>query len=111
MDIILQFFWINLILFLHFNTDVIYQYLKITKLDLFKIKEFENYKLENPKADYYSYLRIKHKNFFVNLFTCKPCFLFWICLLICIIYSSLILFPVIYLTSYIIYKTLDKHVY
>lgn len=111
LDIFNQIIWNNLILFLYFNTDSVYNYAKLINIKFFKIKEFEEYKLNYPKADYFSYLRIKHSNFLSKLITCKPCFLFWINLLICIFFGNLIYFAIVYLSSYISYKLLNKYVY
>jgi len=104
-----QIIWINFLLFIWFDTDAPLSYAKLFNVKRFKIKEFENFKESNPKADYFSYLRIHHKNFFTNLFTCKPCFLFWICVLFT--FSNFINLALLYLLSYVLYKILSRYVY
>lgn len=111
LDLFNQIIWINLILFLYFNTDMVYNYLKLLNLKIFKINEFDNYKIDCPKADYFSYLRINHSSFIIRLITCKPCFLFWLCLLTCLLFGNIVSFAFLYLTSYISYKLLNKYVY
>ena len=111
MSLINQIFWINLILFLWFNTDAFISYCIILRIKLFKLKDFEQYKKENPIADYLNFLRIKHPGFIVNLVTCKPCFCFWIVLIDIIFFGSLVNLATTFIISYIIYKILNKYVY
>lgn len=113
MSLILQIFWTNFILFIWFETDAFVEYLKFLKLSkFFKIDSFETYKKEsNPRITYHSYLRQKHPSFITKLVTCVPCLSFWVVLMINLIFSSLYLYPIVYLISYIIYKTLKKYIY
>ena len=112
MSFVSQIFWINLILFLWFNTDAFISYCKLFRLNkLFKLNDFDDYKVNNPKADYLNFPRIKHTSFIVELFTCKPCFCFWVVLIDILLFSSLINLATIYLLSYISYKILNKYVY
>lgn len=111
-NFILSIFWINLFLFIWFKTDAFISYCKLFRLSrVFKIDDFENYKMLNPVADYLSFIRINYKNFFIKIITCVPCFLFWICVFILIIYKLIVLFPIVYLLSYSIYQLLNKYVY
>ena len=113
MIFIIQILWINFILFILFETDCFIQYSKLFRLGkLFKINEFLEYKEDkNPKMNYLSYIRQKHNNFFTKLITCVPCYNFWIVLLVVILFNSIYLYPLIYLTSYSLYKILKKYVY
>lgn len=113
MIILLQLFWINFILFIWFETDAFVEYSKAIGLSkFFKIDEFENYRKEsNPKITYHSYIRQKHSSFITRLVTCSPCFNFWIVLITSLIYGTLPLYPLVYLTSYVMYKILKKFVY
>ena len=113
MIFIIQILWINFILFIWFETDGFIQYSKLFRLGkLFKINEFLEYKEDkNPKMNYLSYIRQKHNNFFTKLITCVPCYNFWIVLLVVILINSIYLYPLIYLTSYSLYKILKKYVY
>ncbi len=108
---IVQIFWVVLILFIWFSTDAFIQYSKVLKLSkYFRIEEWESYRISNPKIGYLDYLVLKHKSFFTKLISCKPCFNFWITLTICLIFGTLVYYPVIYISSYIIYKLIDKYV-
>ncbi len=108
---IIEIFWVVFLLFIWFNTDAFIQYSKFFKLDkLFKIKDWEDYRLESPRITYLEYLTLKNRGFFTKLISCKPCLTFWITFIICIIFRSLMLFPIIYMLSYIIYKIIDKYV-
>ena len=113
MIFIIQILWINFILFIWFETDGFIQYSKLFRLGkLFKINEFLEYKEDkNPKMNYLSYIRQKHNNFFTKLITCVPCYNFWIVLLVVILFNSIYLYPLIYLTSCSLYKILKKYVY
>lgn len=112
MTSISQIFWINLIMFIWFNTDAFISYSSVIPFKkFFKIKGFLEYSKINPKADYTSWLRINEPGFIYQLITCKPCFGFWITLIVCLIYSNLVIFPILYLTSYVIYKISNKYVY
>ena len=111
MDIILQIFWVNILLFIWFETDAFIEYIKILKLDIFKVKQFEEYKLINPKISYHSYIRQKHASFFTRLLTCVPCMCFWIVVVICLMFNSFYFYPIIYISSYVLYKLLRKYVY
>lgn len=108
---VLEIFWIVFILFIWFNTDAFIQYSKVFKLSrLFKINDWEDYRVSNPKISYLEYLNLGHKNFFTKLVSCKPCFNFWITFIFCIIFGTIVLYPIIYMLSYIIYKLIDKYV-
>jgi len=113
MEFILQIFWTNFILFLWFETDGFIEYCKIFRISsLFKIDKYEQYKKEsNPGISYHSYLRQKHNSFLSRLFTCAPCLNFWIVLFVTLFFNSLMLYPIIYITSYVIYKLLKSKIY
>ena len=109
MIILNQIFYIIFILFIWFNTDAFISYSKLFGLSkLFKIDKWEEYRMINPKIDYFNYLRIKKLNFFIRLITCKPCLNFWLVLISCIIISDLIYLPMIYIISYSIYNLLCR---
>ena len=109
---IFQIFWINFLLFIWFDTDAFVEYFRLLKLNkLFKIDKFDEYKMQNPKISYLSFIRQKYSNFYTRLITCPPCINFWIVLLFCIIYNNIIFFPIIYVASYVIYMILKKNVY
>lgn len=109
---VLQIFWIVFLLFIWFNTDAFIQYSKLFKLEnIFKIKEWNNYRIENnPRLTYLEYLNLKHYSFLTKLISCRPCLTFWLTLLTCLVFKDLVLFPIIYMLSYIIYKIIDRYV-
>ena len=108
---LIQIFWVVFILFIWFNTDAFIQYGKLLKLDkIAKIDLWESYRLTNPIITYLEYLSIKHRGFITKLITCKTCLNFWITLIICLLFDSLVQLPVIYMLSYIIHKLITKYV-
>jgi hypothetical protein len=109
---ILAIFWTIFILFIWFNTDAFIQYSKLFGLKKkFKISDWESYRLtSSSRVSYQEYLILKHRNFFTKLISCKPCLNFWITFIICLAFSSLYWFPIIYMVSYITYKIIDKYV-
>ncbi len=113
MEFILQIFWVNFILFIWFETDGFIEYCKLFRIHkIFKIDRFETYKKEsNPNITYLSYIRQKHQSFISRLVSCVPCLNFWIVLFVCYIFSSLLLYPLVYLISYVVYKILKKYIY
>jgi hypothetical protein len=100
---IFQIFWINFLLFIWFDTDAFIEYFRLLRLSkLFKIDKFDEYKTQNPKITYLSFIRQKYSNFYTRLITCPPCINFWIVLLFCIILNYwfiiiLFIFCIIYL--------------
>jgi hypothetical protein len=112
-DIVLEILWINFILFIWFETDAFIEYIKLLKMGrYFYINEFLEYKKNsNPKSNYLSFIRQKKTNFITKLISCIPCSLFWLSLIFCIIFNNIVLYPIIYMLSYISYKILKKYVY
>ena len=103
--------WIILCMFMWFNTDFFISYSKMFGLqNRFKITDWEKYRQSNPKIKYLEYLRLKHTNFFTKLISCKPCLNFWFCLFFCLSFETIFLFPLYYLTSYIIYNLINKFI-
>jgi hypothetical protein len=113
MDFILQIFWVNFILFLWFETDGFIEYAKLFRLSkIFKIDKFEQYKKEsNPSIKYLDYIRQKHNSFLSRLVSCTPCLNFWVVLIITFIFNSLLIYPIVYVMSYSIYRLLKKLIY
>jgi hypothetical protein len=95
-----------LILIIWFNTEVLIEYLKLLKLNIFYIEEYEKAKLNDFSLTYHKYLIIYHNNFFTRLITCPICFNFWMSIILSL--SCLSLFPQIFIVSLAIYYTLNK---
>ncbi len=110
---IFQISYIVFILFIWFNTKSFIEYSILFGLEKrFKIDLFISYKDVNPLITYNEYLLLKHNSFFTRLITCKPCFCFWITIIIMLMSNTtIILLPIIYLSAYIIYKILDRYVF
>jgi hypothetical protein len=109
---VFQIFWIVLIVFIWFNTTALVDYSKLLKLDgVLKIKDWNVYRLTS-NISYLDYLSLKHKGFITKLLSCKPCFMFWIALIISFIFRTPIeQFGMIYILSYSLYKLFDKYVW
>lgn len=106
----LEISWIILCMFMWFNTDFFISYAKLFKLEKkFYIIGWQNHRQTNARIKYLEFLRLKHPNFFTKLISCKPCLNFWICLLICTLFSTLYLYPFYYMTSYVIYTIINKY--
>ncbi len=107
---IFMIFWVVMLMFLWFNTDAFQHYFKW--VPFLKIKEYENYtKISNGRIKYPDFLFLQKNNFLTKLISCKPCFCFWISAFFCFLFSiEIIEFPFFYMSSYIIYKILDKYV-
>jgi len=103
---IISIFCVVFFLFIWFDTNAFIDYSRLFKLNkIFLIDMWEDYRLRNPKMDYLNYLSIKHRNFLIKLITCKPCLTFWLTIIfIFILNLKIILFPIIYMVSYLIYN-------
>jgi hypothetical protein len=111
-DLLNSIFLSLFILFIWFKTDAFEKYCKLFRITrLTKIDNFNEYKKINPVAEYLNFLRINYKNFVISLLTCVPCFNFWIVLSVTIIYKTILFYPVVYLSTYILYKILNKYVF
>lgn len=104
-------FWCVFLLFIWFKTDAFIQYSELFRLSSkFRITEWQDYRILNPKITYLEYISIKNRNFLTKLISCVPCFLFWTTVLISLLMNTLLYFPITYILSYVIYKLIDKYV-
>jgi len=107
----LSIFWCIFLLFIWFKTDAFIQYSELFGLsNKFKISEWLDYRILNPKISYLEYISIKNRNFLTKLISCVPCFLFWIVILVSLLMNTLFYFPITYIISYVVYKLIDKYV-
>ena len=105
---IIQIFFVVFFMHIWFDTDAFVEYSKLFGLSkYFKINLWEKYQEINPRLDYLGYIRLKHSSFFTRLISCKFCLCVWICLISCF-FTNFLLFPIIYVMSYIIYSLLCK---
>jgi hypothetical protein len=105
----LQVFYVVFLMFIWFKTDAFIDYSKLFKLSkLFKIEDWNEYRIINPKIEYLDYLKIKKKSFFTKLIGCEYCLLFWVVLFSCIFNNNINYLPFIYVVSILIYRLLCK---
>lgn len=70
---------LSLILFFSFETNFIYEYSKLLKIKLPKIKEYENIIKSGGQSNYLKFLRgVYQDNFFIQGLTCSICLSFWL---------------------------------
>jgi len=84
MSLDIYFIFINVfLLIVWFKTEAFIEYNNLIKVfnSLFKIKEFNSFKIENPDIDYNTFLLIRYNSFFTRLITCPICLNTWFCIL------------------------------
>lgn len=97
-----------------YETNVIFEYFKYSKLlsKVFKLNDYIKYKeLTNSGHLYFQYLGMIYNNFFIKLVTCPLCLGFWVNLTISYTISSLTSFFALYCLSvmfYGVYKLIWK---
>jgi len=105
---------ISFILLIWFESDLMQTLTKLTGTrSLFKILEFEKYKLEEDvMSNYANFLYTKYPGYFTKLISCPICLCFWSTLLLCgfaitylgyPLYYLLFLLPVNYISSLYLY--------
>lgn len=103
---------LNFCLFIWFHTTAFIEYMKLFKLtNLFRINKYIDYKNINPEISYIDFLAIKNPNFFTKLFSCPYCLNFWLTLLSTVLFNNFIIFPLIYMSSTVIYIILQRYIY
>ena len=118
MDILISTLWAVMLLFLLYETSVVYTYAKsFTKLLPFlnyftHIKEYEK-QLQSSAIplSYSQYMTWNHNGFMIELFTCRYCLGFWISLIL-VNYHSIVNLPIVYLGSqlgYSLFRMVDKY--
>jgi hypothetical protein len=106
---LIQIFYAAFFMYAWFDTDAFIEYSKLFGLSKrFRIDDWSDYREVNPKIGYLEYIRIKHSSFFIRLVTCKPCLLLWISAACSVIFTSLVFFPFVYVSSYLIYNLLCR---
>jgi len=91
-----------------FETEAFVEYIKLFRLDWFKVNEYLNAKKLNFELTYHSYLLANHNNFFIKLITCPICFTTWLSIILSVLFTPSILnFSIIFVLSIVgfnIYK-------
>lgn len=101
----IQIFYAAFFMYVWFETDAFVEYSRLLRLSrIFRIDDWTEYRAVNPKIGYLEYLSVKHPGFFSKLISCRPCLLFWISVACSAIFTSVLFFPFVYLTSYAIYS-------
>ena len=111
--------FITFILTIWFESDIVQTIGKLTNTrNLLKLPEFEKYKLEEDvMSNYANFLYEKYPGYFTKLISCPICLCFWNNLLIIsssVLYIGyplifiLILFPVNYIFSLLLYLIIRK---
>jgi len=105
---------IFLILFINivwFETEALVEYVKLFKLNWFKVTKYLIAKESNFELTYHSYLLQYHKNFFTKLITCPICLTTWLSIISSLLFTKSIFdFSIIFVLSilgYNIYKKLS----
>lgn len=112
--IIIQILWVVMCLFIWFNTTAFIEYTNLIRplRDYFKIKEYFDYKNRYaPEITYLSFMRQSYNNFFTRLFSCPMCTSFWFSVVAVICCCNYLMFPIIYLGSFVLYKLLNRFIF
>jgi hypothetical protein len=78
--------WNILILYILLETDAVFKWAKLFKLNFFKYKEFEESQAIYGKYQYF--LSSRYPNFIVSLLTCQECLCIWLNIVGFIIFSD-----------------------
>jgi hypothetical protein len=80
----IYFTFINIfLLVVWFKTEAFIEYNNIIKIfkSIFKVKEYDMFRKENPDIDYNTFLLIRYNSFFTRLISCPICLNTWFCIL------------------------------
>ena len=92
-----------------FDTEAFVEYVKLFKLDWFKVNNYLTEKESNFELTYHSYLMYNHKNFFTKLITCPICLTTWLSIILSLFFTDSILnFSIIFVLSIIGYNIYKK---
>ena len=100
---------VALFLLVWFDSDAFIEYATLfSGNSFFCIDDFRKVQEKYPALDWISYLEQYHDGFFIRLITCPLCLSFWLILAVCLLSHSLILLPICYILTLIIYKLTSK---
>lgn len=111
--------WVSFVLTIWFESDIVQTIAKITKTrKLLRIAEFEKYKLEQSiLSNYPTFLYETYPGYLTKLISCPICLCFWLTVITSnlLIYKigyiqpmSLLILPVNYISSLILYLIIKK---
>jgi hypothetical protein len=102
-DLLNFIFFNSMFLFVLFNTNFIYEYAKLLKLDNIKIfQDYTDFIYKNDFINFTTFLSFKN-NFICKLVSCPLCINFWSSLFISFILKNLYIIGIIYVISIVIY--------
>lgn len=92
-----------------FHTEAFIEYGKLFKLSkILKINEFETAYNKDFTLEYLPWLKSSYPNFFTKLINCPWCIGFWFTLTVSLFLYTIYIFPVIYVTTLVIYLQIVK---
>ncbi len=92
-----------------FDTEAFVEYIKLFKLNWFKVNEYLIARESNFELTYHTYLLYNHKNFFTKLITCPICLTTWLSIIFSLLFTESILnFSIIFVLSIIGYNIYKK---
>jgi len=100
-----------MLLVVWFKTHAFTEYFELFKLtNLFKIKEYLDYKSNGSSMEYVDYLLVKHNSFMSRLVSCPYCLGFWLSIITCFLFGTISLANIscIYILSLMIYFIVCK---
>lgn len=97
--------FVAMILIIWFKTEVWYEYTKMFGFQRLSLeKEYEQEKQNDITVDYIKFLRKNwHNRFIIRLITCPICLSYWLSFLVCLCSLNILVFPVIFIGSLILY--------
>jgi hypothetical protein len=104
--------WVAMVLYLLYETTVVYSYLKHLPFLNFitHVKDYEKARKDDWSLSYSFYMQFHHGGFMLELLTCRYCLGFWLTVLGAIL-SGIEYLPAIYFVSqltYVAFKAMDK---
>jgi len=109
MDVILISTVAATVLLVWFHSEAFIEYaILFGGTKFFYIDDFKEKQKKDPMLDWITYLQMNHDSFFTRLITCQMCLGFWLTLGICFFMHNLILLPICYILSLVIYKLTIK---
>ena len=104
-DLLNSIFLNSMIIFVLFNTNFIYEYAKLLKLDNIKIfQEYSDHIYKNDFINFITFLSFKN-NFFYKLISCPLCLNFWLALAASLALNNIFYIGVIYIMAILLYLT------
>lgn len=103
-DILNSIFIGVIFLIVWFHTEAIIEYGKLFRLSKpMKINDFETAQNIDFTLEYLPWLKSAYPNFFTKLINCPWCIGFWFSLTVSLFFYTIYIFPVIYITTLVIY--------